>query len=289
MIADLDETIRELLLTDLAIKNGGIDISFDQPKQEWSARLNRPTINLFLYDVRENPMLRQHQWEQVANGNGNRNQASRKRSPFRIDCLYMLTTWVKDQPEEEHRLLTRCMMVLFRYPNLPEDRLIGSLRHPPYNIQAQLASHDKLTNPAEVWSALDNELRPSVPYVVTIALDPWDEVSGGLVRTLTMRYGQAEELPQQHRLGPDPGRVDANLIGGVVRGKGKDGGPLVGVEVAVKGTGLFATTDEQGRFVLGAMPPGEYTLVAWPAKGKPKESKIVVPIKQPDSTYDIEL
>ena len=58
MIADLDETLQQLLKNELPIKNGEIDIKFEQPKREWSARLSKPTVNFFLYDLRENVKLR---------------------------------------------------------------------------------------------------------------------------------------------------------------------------------------------------------------------------------------
>jgi hypothetical protein len=240
-------------------------------------------VDLFLYDVRENNVLRQHQWEQVAGGNGRRSEASRatgnlarlKRSPFRVDCFYMLTTWAND-PEDEHRLLTRALLALFRFPVLPEDRLVGALRNPIFEIQARLAVHDRLTNPAEMWSALDNEMRPSVPYIVTLALDPWTEITGPLVSTLTLRTGQSNALPRLRTLVSGT-QVDLCFIGGVVRRKDGDKGTLAGVEVAIKGTGLFAKTDDRGRFGLGSLPPGPYTLVAWPAEGRPKEKAIQVP------------
>ena len=128
MIADLDETIRQLLKEELPIKNSEIEVSFEQPKRENSAKWTKPTVNLFLYDLRENNVLRQHQWERLAGGdNGGRGgveQLARlKRSPMRVDCCYMLTTWAND-PEDEHRLLTRCLLALFRFPILPEDRLM---------------------------------------------------------------------------------------------------------------------------------------------------------------------
>ncbi|MEM3079174.1 MAG: DUF4255 domain-containing protein [Thermoproteota archaeon] len=198
MIADLDETIRQLLIAELPVKNGEVEISFDQPKREWSARISKPTVNLFLYDVRENATLRQHQWERMPSVNGD-HLARLKRTPFRVDCFYMLTTWAAE-PEDEQRLLTRALMALFRFPILPEDRLIGSLKNPIFEIQARLASHDRLTNPAEVWSSLDNELRPSVSYIVTLALDPWKEIEGPIVRTLTLRTGQAGRLPRRKEL-----------------------------------------------------------------------------------------
>lgn len=283
MIADLDETIRQLLIAELPVKNGEIEINFDQPKREWSARLSRPTINFFLYDVRENATLRQHGWERMASVNGN-NLAHLKRTPFRVDCFYMMTTWASE-PDDEHRLLSRALMSLFRFPILPEDRLVGSLKNPTFEIQTRLALHDKLTNPAEVWSSLDNELRPSISYIITLALDPWKEVSGPVVRTLTFRTGQAGDLPRAPELLQDAGMDQMIYIGGTLRDKSK--APLAGVDVAIKGTGLFTKTDEEGQYTLGSLQPGEYTLVAWKAEGKPKEKKITVPPK--DGDYDLEI
>ena len=282
MIADLDRTIEQLLKAELPIKNGEIDIKFDQPKREWSARLARPTINFFLYDLRENNILRQHQWERVSfkNGRPQKNEAHQKRTPFRLDCFYMITTWAAE-PQDEHRLLSRCLAALFRTPILPRNLLVGELQSQPFEIQARLANHDKLTNPAEVWGSLDNELRPTVSYVITVAIDPWTVVTGPAVRTLTLRSGQTETLPDERQLveGTDETRV---YIGGTVT-SGEE--PQPGLEVAIKGTGLFSTTDSDGQFTLGAMPAGDYTLVVWPADGKPKERQISVPAAE----YDVEL
>jgi hypothetical protein len=283
MIADLDETLYQLLKDELPIKNGEIEVSFEQPRRENSARWMKPTINLFLYDLRENNILRQPQWERLPGGNGS--QAQQKRSPLRVDCYYMLTTWAAD-PQDEHRLLTRALMALSRFPTLPDDLLLGSLRNPPFNIQARLASHDKLTNPAEVWSALDNELRPSVSYILTLALDPWQVVTGPLVRTRTLRTGQAATIPRTQSLEPAT-QNELVWIGGQARRKNKPDEPLAGLEIAVKGTGYLASSDESGHFALGGLSPGDYILVAWLPEGKPKEFEIRVPA--PEGHYDIEL
>jgi hypothetical protein len=287
MIADLDETIRKLLQQELPIKNGEIEIKFDQPKREWSAHLNRPTVNLFLYDLRENPVLRQHGWEQIAgngNGRGDNQLAHLKRTPFRVDCFYMLTTWASD-PEDEHRLLSSTLLALFRFPVLPADRLMGSLKKQPFEVPARLANHDRLTNPAEVWSSLDNEMRPSISYIITLALDPWAEITAPLVRTLTMRSGQAIGIPELPSLQTDTvlERVD---LGGTVQ-SAKSGDPLPGIQVAIKGTGLFTTTDTSGRFRLGSLPPGEYILIAWPEEGRPLEKAITLP--GDGRAYDLQL
>lgn len=285
MIADLDETIRQLVKEELPIKNSEIEISFEQPKRENSVRWTKPTINFYLYDLRENNTLRQHQWDRLPNGNGRDQLAQLKRTPMRVDCIYMLTTWASD-PGDEHRLLTRTLLSLFRFPILPEDRLVGSLRKPPFDISTRLASHDKLTNPAEVWSSLDNEIRPSISYLVTLALDPWKAVVGPIVRTRTLRTGQSLTLPRYTQIS-DGSLTELTRIGGVIRKKSKPDEGMTGIDVALKGTGFFTKTDDAGRFILGSIPPGEYTLVAWTAKGKPEEKTVTVPAL--DGCYDLEL
>jgi hypothetical protein len=284
VIADLDETIRQLLILEMPIKNGQVDVSFDQPKREWSSRLSRPAVNLFLYDVRENNVLRQHAWEEVDHGGNGKDRSHVKRTPFRVDCCYMLTTWAND-PEDEHRLLVRAMLALFRFPVLPEDRLAGDLRKPAFPIQARLACHDRLTNPAEMWSSLDNELRPSIPYIATLSLDPWSEVTGDLVQTAILRWGQAEGLPGAGRLAAGT-QAETAFIGGTIR-DGAGGGPVRDIQVAIRGTGLIAITDRDGHFVLGSIPPGSYTLVAWRPDGAPVQKEITVPAAA--GAYDLEL
>ena len=282
MLADLDETIRRLLVDELPVKNGEIEISFDQPRRDWSSRISKPTINVFMYDVRENKELRRHQWERM-NGNSRQDLARLKRTPMRVDCSYVVSVWAAD-PEDEHRLLTRCMMTLFRFPTLPENRLVDSLQNPPYEIQTRLAQHDTLTEPSDIWNVLDNELRPCVSYVVTLALDPWQVITAPIVRTRTFRLGQAQGLPQETALQADATRADMVLIGGVVS-RGADGPPLRNIDVALKGTGYLATTDAEGRFLLGSVPPGTYTLIAWTSEGKPEQKAIEVP----SEAYDMEV
>ena len=201
-----------------------------------------------LYDVRENNVLRQHQWERLPdNGDG---RAHLKRSPFRVDCFYMLTTWAAE-PDDEHRLLTRALLALFRFPVLPDDRLVGSLKNPPFEIQARLAAHDRLTNPAEVWSSLDNELRPSVSYIVTLALDPWKEITGPVVKTLTLRTGEALSLPCEKRLcrqDAEPGEMV--FIGGTVRDQGKGNVPKPGSRWRSKGLAIWVKPMKKGILFL---------------------------------------
>ena len=53
MFADLDESIRQLLIQRGNLDTGEVDIAFDLPSREWAAGVSKPTINLYLYDIRE--------------------------------------------------------------------------------------------------------------------------------------------------------------------------------------------------------------------------------------------
>lgn len=201
MLNDLDTTLRELLLEELPKAQGDIAVAFEQPKGGWTAQkvMAERTVNLFLYDVKENVQLRRHDWEHWGNGNGaDQHFAKQKKPPLRLDCFYMVTTWAAD-PEVEHWLLSACLLVLARYPTLPQDRLRGSLQNQPYEIRTKLAAHDVLTNPAEVWGALGNDLRPSISYVVSLALDPWRPIEVPVVTTAQLRIGQIQSKPMEKK------------------------------------------------------------------------------------------
>lgn len=283
MIADLDETIRQLLISEIPIKNGEIDIAFEQPKREWSARLNRPTINLFLYDLRENINLRQHQWETAAT---NGVTVNRKRAPYRLDCFYMMTCWASE-PEDEHRLMSRSVLAMLRHPVLPRDYLTGYLVDQPFEIAPQMVRHDRLTNPAELWGALDNEIRPGVSYIITLAFDPWTLTTDPVVNTLTMRTNLGK-LPDQNPVKLQPAQIDIEkvIIAGTIRTGNR---PRPGIQVALRGTGYMDTTNLQGRFRLGAVVPGHYSLLAWlPDDGsRPVEKRISVPAT--NGNYDLQI
>lgn len=282
MIEDLDELLRKILMREIPIKNGEVDIAFDLPKREWSSRLNRPTLNIFLYDLRENSVLRQPEWEVQKDSNGG---YSKRRSPARVDLSYMITAWAAD-PEDEHRLLTRTAMALYRIPMLPganisKDMLPESLQAQPVPMPVRVAQHDKLTNPAEVWSALDNEMRPSVSCVITMALNPYQTFSGPLVRSRDLRFGQAVELPYERQLDPAAGHDQFWMVGGRLSGAET----LADAQLSLVEQGRRVALQDGERFVIGNLGPGEYTLELTAEGRKTSRHKIEVP----SDSYDIKL
>lgn len=280
MIEDLDKALRDLLIRELPIKNGEIDIAFDQPSREWSARIGgRPTLNLFLYDARENRKLRQTRpvWETIPNSDGT---VTQRRRPVRMDLHYMITAWATEA-EDEHRLLASTLMALFRQPHLPEDLLPESLRDQPVPIPLEVAQSDELQNPADVWNVLDNEIRAAVALTVTLALNPYQPVTGPLVRTRELRFGQSGEPPRE-RLDEGSAEETYWTVGGVIQSGGQ---PLTGGRVLLVEQGREVPLEGNGRFAIGHLRAGEYTLAVSKDGSEPVYHKIAVPA--PD--YDLDL
>ncbi len=172
MIRDLDETLRALLKQQAppGSELAGADVSFDLPDGEWRSTLGSLTVNCYLYDVRENRDMRTT--EPVKQRHPATGRAIYRPAPVRIDCAYCITAWSPAADEsvlDEHRLLGQVLMVLLRHPTIPAALLQGSLatQLPPY--PTMIASTDGMKSKPEFWGALDQQLKPSVSYVVTLA------------------------------------------------------------------------------------------------------------------------
>ncbi len=266
MFNDLDETLRKLLIRDLPIRNNEVDIQFKQPNRDWSSRLNRPTLNLYLYDVRENVKLRQHSpsWMVTQRVAG---VATQRRQPVRVDVYYLLTAWATD-PDDEHSLLARTLMALFRNPTIPEELLLESLREQPASIQINAAQPEVLSNPADFWSSLENDIRPSIPCVITMALDPYLPITTPVVRDRALVFQNISADGDIEA----PGRVLWT-----VRGRLQHVRLGSAVKMRVVERELDVKIESNGAFTIPGIPEGEYTLEIIRGDEDPQHHTLVVP------------
>ena len=278
MIDDLDEVLRQLLIRELPIKNSEVDIAFNQPSREWSARISKPTLNLYLYDFRENTKLRlrnpSFETERTANGT-----VIQKRMPIRLDVYYMITAWATE-PEDEHRLMARAIMALTRYASIPSNLLPESFSDQPTSIPILVGQREILEKPADLWGALDNELRPSIGCMLTIALNPFKAVETPVVRTVELSFGQSN-LPLARTLSAPDGSGRFLWITGQV--KGKKGKVLTNVQMTLIERGISVPVKDDGQYIVGVLPTGVYTLEVMADGVKPGRYTITVPSR----SYDI--
>jgi len=165
MIADLDVGLRDLLIAQLR-RHGfdDVDVVFDTPTSEWASQLTRPTVNLFLCDLRKSAKPGQSGPE-----GGRENGRATERPPaMRVDCIFAVTTWSK-AVADEHRLLSQVLGVLYAFPVL-DGRLgprfdDGSQR---FSILASVGEQ-RPEQRADFWRSVGGVYRPALDYVVTLS------------------------------------------------------------------------------------------------------------------------
>ena len=282
MIRDLSKTLSEILTqTGLPPELAAAQIVFDSPAEPFNPP--QTTVDLFLYDIRENVELRSNE-PNIERLNG---QARIHRPPLRVACSYIVTAWPKGGAElalQEHRLLSQVLQVLSQYPTIPEDFLQGSLagQEPPLPMIASQA--DGLKNPAEFWTALGNKLRPSLIVTATIAMDVLKPETAPMVITEDIRLG-ARTSPDEEKISPET-LEEFFRIGGQVTDA--TNAPVANAAVMLVEHGLTTETDTDGRYSLGSIKSGIYTLRVRSGDAAPQEFSITVPAPS-GSNYDVKL
>jgi len=284
VITDVDEALRKLLIREIEIKGNEVDIKFDQPKREWSSRVSKPTLNLFLFDLRENLRLRgAEQYTTINLPNGT---SQVKRNPIRLDLRYLMTAWVKEA-EDEHLLLSTALMGLLRNPFIPKDLCKGRLEDLPAPIPIEVATFIPEMGPidkfSEIWGVLDNEMRLSVLITVTVPVDPYKPELFKQVFTREMRFIQdtgigVEDAPDSTR---NLSKSYVSIAGTI---KSKKYAPSSLTIVLVEKQEDIKISDEGG-YTLQKIEDGEYHLDILFNEKVLKRQKIVVP----SENYDIQL
>lgn len=281
MFNDLDATLVQLLNDAPApelqqLRNA--DVSFVTPDRNFAPP--QDTVDLFLYEVRENRELRDSRPIVERNGTSFR----RRRAPLRADCSYIVTTWTAGGPGParvavEHQLLGQALTWLSRFPTVPERYLQGVLGPPApapiYPLPTMVAHQDPNQHAGDFWTAMGIAPRPAFYLTVTVELALGGEVTGPLVTTWTTDF----VVDGEHE------RPWVGIGGRVVE---QPGGP--GVEDAVVDLvdlSLRTRTAEQGRYSFPRVPPGGHT-VRVVAPGFQQQTQPLVVPDAPDG-YLIEL
>jgi hypothetical protein len=263
-IADLDDAVRLLLKRELD-KRGfeGVEIAFDAPSKEWSGKLTGPTVDLFLYDLRE-ASNRAELTPTEVRGNG---IASLAPPPLRLELTYAVTAWTK-AVEDEHRLLSQVLAILFSYKRLPPEVIAGHVEGASRLREAETAVGRPREEKADFWTSVGGQYKASVDFVVHITVESGATiVRGPEVRTQTLRASLSERrettVSEFHRLG------------GTVRDT--DGEPIADAWVALPESGRWTATDRDGRFLVDRLEPGLQPLVARTIQGGEIKWTVSVP------------
>jgi len=273
MLRDLSESLQALLTQPgLPPELGSAVVSFDRPSDPFTPA--QTTVNLFMFEIRENRELRNN--EPVIRRQGN--QAIIESPPMRVSCRYLITAWPVgnlDLALQEQRLLSQVLQLLARFPVIPAAFLQGSLigQDPP--LPVLVAQPTDIDHAAEFWASVGNRLRPSIVLEVVISMP--------LAAPITLPVVISSSTAVENIGGG--AAVELFRIGGTIRDAGAN--PVAGAEVTLVQRGRVTATNARGEFILSAIPAGNYTLRAT-SNGSTNDKAITVPAAQGDD-YDIQL
>jgi len=268
VIRDLTESLEAFLnQPGLPAELAAATILFDRPSDPYAPP--ETTLNLFLFDIRENTELRSN--EPVTRRVGN--QTFTQPPPLRVSCTYLVTAWPVeglDAPKQEHRLLSQALRLFAATPTLPGPFLSGSLVNQEPPMPMLLAQPEGIRNPAEFWAALGGRMKASLLLTVVFSMPVADEAAFPAVISSGLRIN-AEPLFFR--------------IAGTVTDAAAAPAPAATVELV--GRGRSTTTNSAGQFSLAGIVPGPYTLRA--TLGPATQSgAITVPAPAGDN-YDVQL
>ncbi len=282
MLTDFNETLKNVLVQRMPLDPNEVDVSFECPKREWSAKILKPTINLYLFDLRENVELRHATWMTERGLDG---PSGLRRPLVNVDLSYFVTAWARTVIDE-HQLLWRVMATLMRESTYSPDLLVGEVQRAGAAPVRTLTAHADgvVRNPGEFWGALDNDLKPAVTYTATLALDLDVLSAAPLVLTKVIDLGGMPELP-----GPVPQRLTA--IGGTVCTRSGEDSRLYAVPdawVTFPDLGITVRSDNYGRYTIGQIPEGQHRVRVVSPDGRASNSEVQVHALRPDHRVESE-
>jgi hypothetical protein len=271
MFQDLDDTLKKMLDDPAAPQVlRDADVSFETPEKGFV--VGQATINLFLYEVRENRELRDPLPITKLKGG----VYVRQPATLRVECCSLVPAWSHEEKAkkvaEEHQLLALALVWLSRFATIPASFFQGSLvgqPFPPPTLVAQLNS-DK--NMGEFWTALGSAPRPAFYLTATLALDLNVEAPDGPPVVTKEIILNGESLLE---------------IAGLVTAAATDA-PIEGAQVLLLEKQRTTMTDVQGRFRFNNLTAGNYTLRVSAAGFVTADNPITVPGTTLDE-YDVSL
>jgi hypothetical protein len=193
VISEVDESLRTLVKAEV-VSGTDVDVVFDAPTREWASRRSKPTIDLYLYDIREDLRRRQTGYLEKRDDRGV--VTERQQLPRYFKMAYLITAWTQ-RPEDEHRLLAAVLATFMKYDNVPDDYLTPLLAGAGLPVLLQIAyplPEDRQV--PDVWSSLGGDLKPSLELVATMAIQPdaFFEVAQAVMAPMRLRSSATTTL-----------------------------------------------------------------------------------------------
>lgn len=162
MFHQIDHALEQYLRTEVPLPPADVDIAFNAPAKDWSARLSRPTVNLFLWDIRRSASNQRAGFDEI----DIEGQTFRRLPPRVIEMRYLITAWSSEH-RDEHQLLGSVATTVLNRRSIPDRYLPAGLELPddrPVTLSLTTTADLK---PNDFWSSIDGQLKPGLDVVVS--------------------------------------------------------------------------------------------------------------------------
>lgn len=188
IIPTIDTGLEALVRQALPLPSALGDVSFDSPSGTWSAKLNRITVNFFLFGVGRSPQPPRPASDRVVDGR------TQRRGPLpMLQLHYLVSAWA-GSVRDEHQLIGDVLTAFMVRQVLPPEHLPAEMTA---GVQLSVAPHDN-NRAKDVWSTVGGAIKPSFELVVTTASDALPYVD------LPTSVGQIERLLAPYTAEPEP-------------------------------------------------------------------------------------
>lgn len=207
VIHEVDSALRTLIDREAGIRD--VEVVFDAPTRDWASRRTTPTVDVYLYDIREDMRRRERGVLNEYNEDETR-IIGRHLPPRHFKLSYLVTAWTQ-RPEDEHRLLSALLAAFIRYDAMPADMLSGPLAELglPVPLTVGLPPPED-RGFADVWSALGGELKPSIDVVVSAPINTGQqfEVGPPVTTPPIFNFGGSRDVPVSEPVGFAPEELE---------------------------------------------------------------------------------
>ena len=210
MLDLVDESLEAFFRASVPLSATDVDVSFDAPDRDWSAKLTRPTVNVFLWDIRRSATRSRAGMRTVEREAG----AVHRHAPPVLELRYVVTVWASDHGDER-ALLGGMIRSLLAHGGLPREflpREYDNFSAPTLTMARAGEDH------MEVIRLLEGQLKPGLNMMLATEFDIGaDRPAGPPVREIETAIGRSDGGPADRRRRVAGEIADPAAVGALVR------------------------------------------------------------------------
>lgn len=229
MLEAVDATVEAFLRGTVPLSASEIDVSFEPPTREWSAKLTRPTVNLHLWDVKRSRDRARAGMERVMR---NGEYVERFALP-RVELRYLITVWASEH-RDERTLLGGIMRAAIGVAQVPATFVAPVLADLSPVLLQLAGAGDLQPDPSKT---LDGQIKSCLEIVVVSDVDTGRVTP--LAPPVTAIDVSVADIDRPSRV------AGLRRVAGEVHAEGAAGRRVVSPRGA-------AVVDEAGRFLIAA-------------------------------------